>query len=244
MPSWIAWVADPNAWVALLTLTAMEVVLGIDNVVFISIIVGRVPPERRERLRRTGLLLALAMRVGLLLAIEWIMQLTTPILHLFGRGVSGRDLILIAGGFFLLGKSTHEIHGTVEGGDEAPRVSGNAAAAAILAQILLVDVVFSLDSVITAIGMADDVPVMIVAMLLADAAMMAFASSIGAFVEKHPTVKVLALAFLILIGVVLVADGLGQHIGKGYVYSAMAFSLVVEMLNLRLRARRSGAKSV
>jgi len=237
---WFHWVSDPNAWVALLTLAAMEIVLGIDNVVFISILVGQVPPENRERIRRIGLTLALGMRIALLLGIEWIMSLREPVLHAAGRGFSGRDLILIAGGLFLLAKSTKEIHGTVEGGEEHhQRVATKVAV--ILAQIVLIDVVFSLDSVITAVGMADDIPVMIIAMVIAVIAMMMFAKSIGDFVDEHPTVKVLALAFLILIGIVLVADGLGEHIAKGYVYFAMAFSLVVELLNLRLRKKRSSA---
>ncbi|MFO0693906.1 MAG: TerC family protein [Polyangiales bacterium] len=234
--------ASPESYVALLTLTAMEIVLGIDNVVFISILVGRMPPERRERLRRTGLLLALGMRIGLLLGIEWIMGLTDPVVAAFGHPLSGRDLILLVGGAFLVAKSTREIHHAVEHDEPEPTAAAaGAAAATILLQIVLVDVVFSLDSVITAVGMVDEVPVMIVAMLLAVAAMMVFAAPIGEFVHRHPTVKVLALAFLILIGVMLVAEGLGQHVSKGYVYFAMAFSLVVEMLNLRARARRGSA---
>ena len=236
--------AHPEAFVALLTLTAMEIVLGIDNVVFISILVGRLPADRQERLRRTGLLLALVMRIGLLLGIEWIMGLTEPVVSALGHGFSGRDLILLAGGAFLVAKSTREIHHAVEHDEAVPTAAAaGAAAATILVQIVLVDVVFSLDSVITAVGMVDEVPIMIVAMLLAVAAMMVFAGPIGGFVHRHPTVKVLALAFLILIGVMLVAEGLGQHVSKGYIYFAMAFSLVVEMLNLRARARRAAASA-
>lgn len=238
------WLSDPNAWIALLTLTAMEVVLGIDNIVFISILVGRLPEERRERLRRSGLLLALGMRIGLLLGIEWIMGLTEPVMAVAGRAFSGRDLILLAGGAFLVAKSTKEIHGEVEH-DEAQATPAEAAASAamVLTQIVLVDVVFSLDSVITAVGMADEIAVMILAMLFAVGAMMVFAKAIGDFVHRHPTVKVLALSFLILIGVMLVAEGLGQHISKGYVYFAMAFSLGVEMLNLRARKTREAARA-
>lgn len=229
---------DPNAWIALLTLTAMEVVLGIDNLVFISIIVGKMPLERRERLRRIGLVLALAMRIALLLGIEWIMGLTEPLIHVAGHHFSGRDLILLVGGAFLVAKSTREIHHEIEhDGPEMTEADAAGSAGALLAQIIVVDVVFSLDSVITAIGMADEIAIMVSAMMLAVGAMMIFAKPIGDFVMRHPTVKVLALSFLILIGVMLVAEAFGQHVSKGYVYFAMAFSLAVEMLNLR--ARRS-----
>ncbi len=238
------WLTRPDAWIALLTLTAMEVVLGIDNIVFISILVGRLEAERRERLRRLGLLLALVMRIGLLLGIEWIMGLTEPVATVMSHAFSGRDLILLAGGIFLVGKSTREIHEEVEHDEHAPEPAGaSVAGAMVLGQIVLVDVVFSLDSVITAVGMADDIPVMILAMLFAVGAMMVFAKAIGDFVHRHPTVKVLALSFLILIGVMLVAEGLGQHMSKGYVYFAMAFSLLVEMLNLRAKANRMRASS-
>ncbi len=227
-----------DALLALLTLTAMEVVLGIDNVIFIAILVARVPDEKRERLRRAGLMLALLMRLGLLMAIEWIMSLTGTVMSVLGNDLSGRDLILLAGGTFLIGKSTHEIHDKVEGADEhaegAPKQVAKSTAA-VLTQIILVDVVFSLDSVITAVGMADQVWVMVVAMVIATVVMLVSAKPIGDFVEKHPTLKVLALSFLILIGVMLVAEGLGQHVSKGYIYFAMAFSLVVEMINMRIR---------
>lgn len=226
-----------DAILALLTLTGMEIVLGIDNVIFIAILVGRLPVEQRERLRRTGLILALGMRIALLLAIEWIMGLTAPLFAVLGNEISGRDLILLLGGMFLIAKSTHEIHGKLEGDDhEAPKATAKGAAG-VLTQIILVDVVFSLDSVITAVGMADQIWVMIVAMVVSVIVMLVSAKSIGDFVERHPTVKVLALAFLILIGVLLVAEGLGQHVSKGYVYFAMAFSLVVELINMRMRAK-------
>ncbi|MCA9537137.1 MAG: TerC family protein [Myxococcales bacterium] len=228
-----------DAALALLTLSAMEIVLGIDNVIFIAILVARVEDAKRERLRRIGLLLALGMRIGLLMAIEWIMSLTDTVLTVMQNELSGRDLILLAGGAFLIAKSTHEIHDKVEGAsrpaDETPKAA--AGAASVLAQIIAVDVVFSLDSVITAVGMADQVWVMVVAMVLATVVMLVSAKPIGDFVEAHPTLKVLALAFLILIGVMLVAEGLGQHVSKGYIYFAMAFSLVVEMINMRVRKR-------
>lgn len=232
------WITSPEALVALLTLTAMEVVLGIDNLVFISILVGRLPADRRERLRRIGLLLALGMRILLLLGIEWVMSLTNPLLSVGGQAFSGRDLILLVGGAFLVAKSTKEIHETVEHSHDAPTAAdATVGGANVLAQIVAIDLVFSLDSVITAVGMADDVPVMILAMLVSVAVMARFAKAIGDFVDHNPTLKVLALAFLIMIGVMLVAEGFGTHIKKGYVYFAMAFSLGVELLNLR-RARR------
>jgi predicted tellurium resistance membrane protein TerC len=228
-----------DALLALFTLTAMEIVLGIDNVIFIAILVAPVPAEQRERLRRTGLMLALAMRVGLLMAIEWIMSLTAPVVTIAGNELSGRDLILLAGGAFLIAKSTHEIHHKVEGGGSSAESSEAAKAAngagAVLAQIIMVDVVFSLDSVITAVGMADQVWVMVVAMIVSTVVMLISAKPIGDFVEKHPSLKILALSFLILIGVMLVAEGLGQHVSKGYIYFAMAFSLVVEIINMRIR---------
>lgn len=229
-----------DALLALFTLTAMEIVLGIDNVIFIAILVAPMPEAQRERLRRIGLVLALGMRIGLLMAIEWIMSLTEPVFTVAGNELSGRDLILLAGGAFLIAKSTHEIHNKIEGdglpGDpnEAAKKSAKGAAS-VLAQIIMVDVVFSLDSVITAVGMADQIWVMVVAMIVSTVVMLISARPIGDFVEKHPTLKVLALAFLILIGVMLVAEGLGQHVSKGYIYFAMAFSLVVEMINMRVR---------
>jgi predicted tellurium resistance membrane protein TerC len=229
-----------DAVLALFTLTAMEVVLGIDNVIFIAILVARVGEDQRERLRRLGLLLALGMRIGLLMAIEWIMSLTAPLFSVGSNAISGRDLILLAGGLFLIGKSTHEIHKRLEGTPDEVQPTGTTSAAnatSVLVQILVVDVVFSLDSVITAVGMADDIWVMVVAMMIATFVMFLAAKRIGDFVEKHPTIKVLALAFLILIGVLLVAEGFGQHVSKEYVYFAMAFSLAVELINMRARAK-------
>jgi predicted tellurium resistance membrane protein TerC len=223
--------------IALLTLSSLEIVLGIDNIVFISILVGKLPRERQAQARRLGLLLAMGMRIALLLAISWVMGLTEPLftIEVLDRAFSGRDLILLLGGLFLVGKATWEIHDKLEGsehGQAAPRVAGFGA---ILAQIVLLDIVFSLDSVITAVGMARDVEIMIAAVVIAVLVMMVFAGSIGAFIERHPTMKMLALSFLLLIGVVLIADGFGQHVSKGYIYFAMAFSLFVEILNLRLR---------
>lgn len=240
---------EPDVWVALASLTAMEVVLGIDNLVFLAILVGRLPAESRERVRKVGLLLALGMRLGLLLALSWLMTLTRPLVHAAGLGLSGRDLILLGGGLFLLGKSTHELHAKVEGprqmaagGQTAPGVASAAGGVAgVLAQIVVVDLVFSLDSVITAVGMAQDLWVMVTAMCVAVGVMLAFARAVGDFVERHPTVKILALTFLMLIGVMLVAEGLGQHIGKGYIYFAMAYALLVEALNIRFRGAQRGA---
>ena len=228
---------DSNPWIALLTLTAMEIVLGVDNIVFIAILVGRVASEKRERVRRIGISLALVIRIGLLFTLSWMMRLTEPLFAVFGNEISGRDLILIAGGLFLVAKATHEIHGKLEGpvpGEQA-RAPSSSAVGPVLAQILALDIVFSLDSVITAVGMASQLWVMITAMILSVGVMLVFAGKIGDFVERHPTVKILALSFLLLIGVMLVADGLGQHISKGYIYFAMAFALGVELLNMRLR---------
>ena len=236
------WIADPNAWIALATLVALEIVLGIDNIIFISILCGRLPPEMRNRARMLGLSLALVMRILLLLSIAWIMKLTDPLFTVLGNAISGRDLILIVGGLFLLWKSVHEIHNSLEGAGEA----GAAAAAtgtfgAILVQIALIDLVFSLDSVITAVGLVDEVSIMIIAVMLSVVVMMVAARPIGEFVDRHPTIKMLALSFLVLVGLVLVAEGLDTHIPKGYVYFAMAFSVAVEMLNLRARGRRQTA---
>jgi len=229
--------ADSNPWIALLTLTAMEIVLGVDNVVFIAILVGRVSADKRERIRRIGIALALVIRIGLLFTLSWLMGLTAPLFSVLGNEISGRDLILIAGGLFLVGKSAHEMHAKLEGPDAEDGTKGTAAPAiaAVLAQILVLDVVFSLDSVITAVGMARDLWVMITAMILSVAVMLVFAGKIGDFVDRHPTLKILALAFLLLIGVMLVGEGFGQHISKGYIYFAMAFALLVELLNMRLR---------
>ena len=224
---------SPEAWIALGALTVLEIVLGIDNIVFISILSNKLPEEQQPLARRIGLALALGGRILLLLSINWIMTLTTPLFDVFAHAVSGRDLILLLGGFFLVGKATTEIHDKLEGEDGDGAAAGEATFAGVIAQIFLLDVVFSLDSVITAVGMADDVEVMIIAVTIAIGIMIVSAEGIADFIEEHPTVKMLALSFLLLIGVTLVAEGAGQHIPKGYIYSAMAFSLIVEMLNLR-----------
>ncbi|MDY7229503.1 TerC family protein [Hyalangium rubrum] len=226
-----------NPWVALLTLSAMEIVLGVDNIVFIAILVAKLPPDKRERIRKLGIGLALIIRIGLLFALSWLMRLTEPLFTVLGEGISGRDLILLGGGLFLVAKSVHEMHSKLEGPDIEGTTQAPSAAAvgSVLAQILALDIVFSLDSVITAVGMASQLWVMVTAMIIAVGVMLIFAGRIGDFVERHPTVKILALSFLLLIGVMLVAEGLGQHINKGYIYFAMAFALVVELLNMRLR---------
>jgi predicted tellurium resistance membrane protein TerC len=231
------WLTDPQAWIAFLTLTVLEVVLGVDNIVFISILSAKLPESQRARARLIGLALALIGRVALLLSLNWVMGLTATLFGLFGQELSGRDLILLGGGLFLLAKATHEIHASMEGGGH-DRASQAASFASVLVQILLLDLVFSLDSVITAVGMAKDVSVMIAAVVVAVLFMMVSARAIADFIHKHPTVKMLALAFLLLVGVALVADGLEQHIPRGYIYFAMAFSVLVEMLNLR-SARRT-----
>jgi predicted tellurium resistance membrane protein TerC len=230
---------DPQAWIAFATLTALELVLGIDNIVFISILVDRLPPERRALARRIGLGLAMFMRIGLLLTIAWIIGLTAPIVTLLGNEISGRDLILLAGGLFLIWKATGEIHEMYEDHGKPPGAAAavRATFGAIIGQIIVIDLVFSLDSIITAVGMVDDVRVMIAAVIASVALMMVAAGPIGKFVSQHPTVKMLALAFLIMIGMALVADGLDFHVPKGYIYFAMAFSVAVEMLNLRLRRK-------
>ena len=230
--------ADPATWLALGTLLLLEIVLGIDNVVFISILAGKLPPEQRKRARTLGLSLALITRILLLLTITWIMRLTTPLFSL-GRPFSGRDLILIAGGLFLVAKSTHEMHERLEGEEGEEAAKARVSFAGVVGQILVLDIVFSLDSVITAVGMVDELLIMVLAVVLAMIFMLAFSGTVSDFVERHPTVKMLALAFLLMIGVVLIADGLGQHIPKGYIYSSMAFSLFVEMLNLRAKAKKS-----
>jgi predicted tellurium resistance membrane protein TerC len=231
------WITQPQSWIALVTLTALEVVLGIDNIVFISILSGKLPRGQQVRARRLGLALALIMRVLLLLSLAWMVRLTAPLFTVLGNEISGRDLILLGGGLFLLAKSTTEIHEKLEGeaGEASARVG--ATMGAVLVQIMLLDVVFSLDSVITAVGMVREIPIMITAVVIAVGFMMVFAGPVGDFVERHPTVKMLALSFLLLIGVALIADGLGTHISKGYIYFAMGFSVFVEMLNLRLRAK-------
>lgn len=233
------WIADPQAWIALGALTLLEIVLGIDNIVFISVLSNKLPKDQRALARRVGLGIALAGRVVLLLTISWIMALSEPLFSVLSQSVSGRDLILIAGGLFLIGKATFEIHEKLERDDET---SGQAAAAvsfaSVIAQIVLLDMVFSVDSVLTAVGMADHVEVMIIAVTIAIGIMMLTARSVSTFVEEHPTVKMLALSFLLLIGMTLVAEGGGHHIPKGYIYSAMGFALLVEMLNLRAETVR------
>jgi predicted tellurium resistance membrane protein TerC len=228
---------DPQAWIAFLTLTALELVLGIDNIIFISILVDKLPKERRELTRRIGLFLAMFMRIGLLFILSWIVGLTEPLFSLFRQNISGRDLILIAGGLFLLWKSTKEIHQLLEGAAGEASTAVRATFAAVILQITIIDLVFSFDSIITAVGMVDEVGVMIAAVIVSVLLMMAFAGGIGRFVSGHPTVKMLALAFLLVIGVVLIADGFDHHVPKGYVYFAMAFSVCVEMLNIRMRKR-------
>ena len=230
---------DPQAWIALLTLTALELVLGIDNIVFISILVDKLPPERGEAARRLGLFMAMFMRLGLLMLLAWIIGLTAPLftLPLVGQEISGRDLILIAGGLFLIWKSTGEIHGSLVGDEQHHESRVPATFGAVIFQIMLVDMVFSLDSIITAVGMVDELAVMIAAVIVSVGMMMLFAGAIGRFVSENPTIKMLALSFLIMVGMVLVADGLEFHVPKGYVYFAMAFAVGVEMLNLRLRRR-------
>jgi predicted tellurium resistance membrane protein TerC len=238
------WVGDPQAWIALATLAAIEIVLGIDNIIFISILVGRLPEHQRNTARTTGLMAAMVTRLGLLLTLAWIMKLTAPLLTVVGREISGRDLILICGGLFLLWKSVHEIHNSLEGTEHeiTAGAAGTATFGSVLAQIAVIDIIFSLDSVITAVGMVDEIGVMICAIVLTVGVMLFAARPIGEFVDRHPTIKMLALAFLIVVGLALVADGLGFHIPKGYIYFAMAFSVVVEMLNLRMRAKRAPVK--
>jgi predicted tellurium resistance membrane protein TerC len=229
---------QPEAWIAFLTLTALELVLGIDNIIFISILVDRLPRARREVARRIGLFLAMFMRIGLLVALAWIVGMTAPLVTLLGQPISGRDIILIGGGLFLIWKSTLEIHGLLEGSEDAGHGAAAATFTAIILQIVIIDIVFSLDSIITAVGMVQDVPVMIAAVVASVGLMMLFASAIGNFVSDNPTIKMLALAFLIVVGVALIADGLDTHVPRGYIYFAMAFSVVVEMLNIRLRRKQ------
>jgi len=229
---------EPATWLSLITLTAMEIVLGIDNVIFISILTDKLPPDRQPVARRLGLSLALILRLGLLFAITWVMGLTDPLIDILGKGFTGRDLILLGGGLFLIVKATREIHENLEVvHQERKAPSGSGAFGIILVQILALDIVFSLDSVITAVGMAQHISVMVVAMVIAVGVMLAFSGSIAAFVNRHPSMKMLALSFLLLIGVVLIADGMGQHVGKGYIYFAMAFSFGVELLNMRVRGK-------
>lgn len=229
--------ADPQVWIAFLTLTALELVLGIDNVIFISILVDKLPQERREVARRIGLFLAMFMRIGLLFLLSWIIGLVQPLFTLLQQEISGRDLILIAGGLFLIWKATREIHQLLEGESGAASAAVPATFSAVILQIAIIDLVFSFDSIITAVGMVDRIEVMIAAVVVSVMLMMLFAGGIGRVVSAHPTIKMLALSFLMVIGVVLIADGFDHHVPKGYVYFALAFSVAVEMLNLRLRKR-------
>jgi predicted tellurium resistance membrane protein TerC len=231
------WISNPDAWIGLLTLTFMEIVLGIDNIIFISILAGKLPADQQARARQTGLALALVIRILLLLTVSWIARLTQPWFNIMGLDISGRDLILLGGGLFLLAKATHEIHVRLEGetGHESTKVAPSFNA--VIAQILLLDVVFSLDSVITAVGMVEDIMVMVIAVIIAITIMLLSATRISDFVNKHPTVKMLALSFLLLIGFMLMLEGLHQHVPKGYIYFAIGFSVFVEMLNLRMRGK-------
>jgi predicted tellurium resistance membrane protein TerC len=226
---------DPQAWITFITLSALEIVLGIDNIIFISILVGRLPPERRETARVVGLSLAMLTRIALLFSIVWLTRLTKPLFAVLGQEFSGRDIILLLGGLFLLAKSVTEIHGTLEGTEEERKTPVYSSFTAIVVQIAIIDIVFSLDSVFTAVGLADQLPIMVAAIVLAILVMILVARSISAFIERHPTIKILALAFLILVGVVLVADAFHFEVPKGYLYFAMAFSVGVEMVNIRLR---------
>jgi predicted tellurium resistance membrane protein TerC len=230
----------PETWTALISLTAMEVVLGLDNLVFISVLTAKLPTEQRRLVTRVGVGMALVLRIGLLFTISWIMRLTYVLFHIGDHGFTARHLILAMGGLFLMGKATTEIHKKVEHKEEeeGPKKQSSRALGAIL-QIIAIDLVFSVDSIVTAVGMVEDVPVMVVAMVVAVCSMMAFAGSIGAFIEKHPSMKILALSFLLLIGALLVAESLGQHVSKGYIYFAMAFSVLVELLNLRFRSKEA-----
>lgn len=233
------WLSDPSVWIAFATLTVLELVLGIDNIIFISILAGKLPPEQQARARYIGLGLALVMRVILLFSLSWVIGLTAPLFTVLGQEISGRDLVLIIGGLFLIAKSTHEIHGSLEGEEGHKSSKVYPSFVGVLVQIALLDIVFSLDSVITAVGMVDRLEIMIAAVVISIGFMMFFAKPIGEFVQKHPTVKMLALSFLLLIGVVLIAEGFDQHIPKGYIYFAMAFSVLVELLNMRLRKSKS-----
>jgi predicted tellurium resistance membrane protein TerC len=231
------WLSDPQAWIGLLTLTLLEIVLGIDNIIFISILASKLPAAKQKQARQIGLALAMVMRILLLLSLSWIIGLTKPFFVLAGFDVTGRALILLGGGLFLIAKSTHEIHDNLEGSEEERSVRAAPSLGSVLVQIILLDLVFSLDSVITAVGMVDEIGVMIVAVMLAVGVMMVFAGALSSFVERHPTIKMLALSFLLLIGVNLIGEGLGFHIPKGYTYFAMGFAVFVEVLNLKLRKR-------
>lgn len=233
------WLTDPEAWIALVTLTALEIVLGIDNIIFISILVGRLPEAQRNFARRMGLSLAMLTRLGLLFSISWVMSLTQPWFTVFSNSISGRDIVLIGGGLFLLAKATHEIHNSIEGvDDDESKVAATTSMGMVLLQIAILDIVFSLDSVITAVGLVEHVSLMAIAIVLAVLVMLMAAKSIGEFVDSHPTIKILALAFLILVGLTLIVEGFDVHVPKGYIYFAMAFSVSVEFLNLRMRKKR------
>jgi len=236
------WITNPEAWVALATLTALEIVLGIDNIIFISIVTGKLPPERRGRAQKLGLVMAMFMRLALLFSLTWLMGMTAPLFAAWGHAISGRDIVLITGGLFLLGKSTLEIHDKLEGEEGRSSARTRASLWGAIAQIMALDIIFSLDSVITAVGMARDLAVMALAIVVAVGFMLLSAGRISGFVERHPTVKMLALSFLLLVGVALIADGLGLHIPKGYIYFSMAFSVFVEMLNSRLRRKMAPVK--
>lgn len=231
------WLASPEAWIALGTLTALEIVLGIDNIIFISILVGRLPPHQRNFARRTGLGLAMGTRLALLFSLAWVMGLTEPWFTIFGEEISGRDIILIGGGLFLLAKATHEIHNSLEGVESEDKPVVAASVGMVLVQIAILDIVFSLDSVITAVGLVDHVAIMAIAIILAVGVMLFAAKPIGDFVDANPTIKILALAFLILVGATLIIEGFDVHVPKGYIYFAMAFSVAVEMINIRMRKK-------
>ena len=236
------WLTNPQSWIGLLTLAALEIVLGIDNIIFISILAGKLPADQQHRARQIGLLLAMVTRILLLFSLSFIVRLTNPLVSVFGFGISGRDLILIAGGLFLLGKATFEIHERLEGAEGHDSQKVAASFASVIVQIMLLDIVFSLDSVITAVGMVDELAIMITAVVIAVGIMLFFARPVSEFVERHPTVKMLALSFLLLIGFTLVVEGLHAHIPKGYIYFAMGFSVFVEMLNLRIRGKGAPVK--
>jgi predicted tellurium resistance membrane protein TerC len=231
------WIANPEAWIALITLTSLEIVLGIDNIIFISILAGRLPPEKRNKGRTIGLALAMITRILLLLSLTWVMGLTAPLFEMFSIEISGRDLIMVFGGLFLLAKSTHEIHNSLEGEEDSHQTKVKVSFVSVLIQISILDIVFSLDSVITAVGLAKEIEVMILAIIIAVGVMMISAKTLGDFVDTHPTIKMLALSFLILVGVSLIGEGFEMHIPKGYIYFAMAFSIGVELLNMKIRKR-------
>ena len=234
---------SPEAWIAFATLTALELVLGIDNIIFISILVDKLPKEKREPARNIGLFMAMFMRIGLLLVLSWIVGLVEPMLTVLGQAISGRDAILILGGLFLIWKSTTEIHQSIEGAEHENASIKKVTFVSVILQIMVIDLVFSLDSIITAVGMVDEVEIMIAAVIVSVALMMVFARAIGNFVSDHPSIKLLALSFLVVVGVVLIAEGFEHHIPKGYIYFAMAFSVCVEMLNIKFRKKRLSSKS-